>query len=87
MHNGWTTVISSIGVGGANTVNYFHKTWGRIAPACAMDLYSLDKFKKYKNDWNCEYYLTIIICVCIGKRSLICDIDFVSRFVIEKLSV
>ncbi|KAJ8733777.1 hypothetical protein PYW07_014328 [Mythimna separata] len=52
MRNGWTTVISNIGGGGVNTVNCLYKTWGRIAPGCTMDLYSLDKFKKYKSDWN-----------------------------------
>ncbi|KAJ8735038.1 hypothetical protein PYW08_014288 [Mythimna loreyi] len=52
MRNGWTSVISNIGGGGVNTVNCLYKTWGRIAPACTMDLYSLDKFKKYKKDWN-----------------------------------
>ncbi|KAF9409443.1 hypothetical protein HW555_011186, partial [Spodoptera exigua] len=52
MRNLWNTVISSIGVGSVNTVNSLFKSWRKIAPTYAMDLYSLEKFKKYKKDWN-----------------------------------
>uniref|UniRef100_A0A2A4JH60 Gustatory receptor n=1 Tax=Heliothis virescens TaxID=7102 RepID=A0A2A4JH60_HELVI len=52
MQHGWNTVISNISIGSVNTVNYLFKTWERLAPNRNMDLYSLEKFKKYKNDWN-----------------------------------
>nr|AIG51911.1 gustatory receptor [Helicoverpa armigera]ASW18694.1 gustatory receptor 5 [Helicoverpa armigera]QJR83062.1 gustatory receptor 5 [Helicoverpa armigera] len=52
MQNGWNNVISNISVGSVNTVNYLFRTWERLAPNRNMDLYSLEKFKKYKNDWN-----------------------------------
>ncbi|KAH9633954.1 hypothetical protein HF086_015158 [Spodoptera exigua] len=55
MRNLWNTVISSIGVGSVNTVNSLFKSWRKIAPTYAMDLYSLEKFKKYKKDWSLEH--------------------------------
>ncbi|CAH1643208.1 unnamed protein product [Spodoptera littoralis] len=52
MRNVWNTVISNIGVRSVNKVNGLFKSWGKIVPTYTMDLYSLEKFKKYKKDWS-----------------------------------
>nr|WKF45270.1 gustatory protein 5 [Spodoptera frugiperda] len=52
MRNAWSTAIGNISVGSVNTVNSLFKSWRKIAPTYTMDLYSLEKFKKYKKDWS-----------------------------------